>query len=299
MDNNNYKDIFDWIWNFVNSYTLIWILIWWFFRIFYVFLSKTTVLILATKIDKPDDIDIKKSLWILNKENDRIKIIKNLDEENWFDLFERVKNYYNNIISKIDDLKEKKHISIFLLAHQSFISKIWYDFQDQKNIKLYHKLRDTYWNSWSWEKWYHFRLIKYYKNWKEYIKDWKYIVKKSDDFDWNKDIILKIQISFKINSTIEGIELNNIFELNLEKDNIIWNKSFLRRYYQINDFEKEFKKHLKEIEDKIWRWKIIHILMNVPAPFAFIIWRNIHISNSSKIKLYEEKWWFYKETFNI
>ena len=63
--------------------------------------------------------------------------------------------YGKNYLEKLDtilvdcpDLQENKHISLFLLAHQSIIAKLGYDLQDQKTVKLYHKLRDTYGNAW-------------------------------------------------------------------------------------------------------------------------------------------------------
>lgn len=287
------------IWNFVNIYTLFFIIAWWFLRIIYTFLRKTTVAIFATKIDKPSDNDIKRWLWFLRNESWRIHLIENLDTQNNVEYIGRLKDFYYRFQSKISDLLEANHISLFLLAHQSLITRLWFDFQDQKSISIYHKIRDTYWVEWSWEKWYHFRLIRLLSGWKNHVFWWKTNIRRSSTLDFNKDLVLRLQISFPISSTLGGVDQNNFIEINLEKNGIIGNKSYLRYEYQIREFEKFFKNFWREIDSNfLISWKDIHIIMNVPAPFAFIIWKNIH-SVWPTVHLYEETNGAYQKVFTL
>lgn len=294
----NISIIVDYYSFFIIIIWLLGIIIWWFLRIIYVFLIKTNVAILATKIDKPSDKDIKRWLGLLRKELCKIKLIENLDIQNHLGYAERLKNFYMRYESKISDLLESDNISLFLLAHQSIITKLGFDFQDQKSISLYHKIRDTYWSEWAWEKWYHFKPNNII-NWKKYVYGWELVTKKSSAIDFNKDLILRIQVSFPINSVINGIDQNNFIEINLEKDWVVGNKSYLRFRSQMTEFERYFKNVWKEIDSKMLAsGKDIHIIMNVPAPFAFIIWRNIH-STWPIVHLYEEKNGIYEKIFTL
>ena len=194
---------------------------------------------------------------------------------------------------------------MFLLAHQSIIAKLGYDLQDQKTVKLYHKLRDTYGNAWWWENFwtyksfFRFLWINYLKNWYLYIRGWNYTISAPNSLDYTKDVILKIQTSFPITSTIDGVDNANSYTMNLEKWGSIWNKHFLRRTSQIKEFEAEFKKSFNLIDGNMTNGVKVHLLMNVPAPFAFVIWSSIHSSSRSAVVLYEERNGKYLETFTL
>ncbi len=139
-------------------------------RIFYVFVTKTTVAVLATKIEQPTESDVRRSVGFFIPVVSRVCFTENLDLPTNLGYIERIVDFYYRNKSKIADLIKNSHISLFLLAHQSIITQLGYDFQDQKSVKLYHKLRDTYGKTWNWEKLSHFRWIKYATNWYRYIR---------------------------------------------------------------------------------------------------------------------------------
>ena len=262
------------------------------------FVTKTTVAVLATKIEQPTESDIKRSIWWYTPVDGKVLFLENLDQQSHLWYIERLVDFYYRNKSKIADLIKNSHISLFLLAHQTLITQLGYDFQDQKSVKVYHKLRDTYGKTWNWEKLSHFRWIRYTVNWYTYVKWWRYSSVQSNNFSYNKDILLKLQISFPITRSIQWVDNSNFYEINLSKWTTLCNKSFLRYKKQLGEFEKEFKKHFDRIQTSIAPWKEIHLLMNVAAPFAFIIGQNLH-SSGPTVHLYEEHSQEYIKIFSL
>ena len=84
----------------------------------HIYLTRTTVSVLATKVEIPDEISIKQALGF-HKEINRVRFVQNLDLPNHQDYEARIADFYHCNQSKISDLQENKHISLFLLAHQS------------------------------------------------------------------------------------------------------------------------------------------------------------------------------------